>query len=58
MLDGQHMAGQQFTDAVGGNWNVVIGYGNCKHSSTQKPSDIGGWGVNGIGCAKRTLYVG
>lgn len=57
ILGYQHMAGQQFTDAVGGNWNVIIGYGNCRHPSTEKPSVVGGWGVNGVGCQKKSYYV-
>lgn len=55
---GDQMAGQQFTDAVGGNWNVVIGYGNCNHPSTEKPSAVGGWGVNGPGCQRLNWYIG
>lgn len=41
------MAGQQFTQD---GWNVIIGYANCNHPVTQKPSDTGGWGVNGGSC--------
>lgn len=40
------IGGQQFTDALGGNWNVVLGYADCNHPASQKPSTIGGWGIN------------
>lgn len=52
-----YIGGQQFTDANGGGWNVVIGYANCQHSPMQKPSDIGGWGVNPI-CMRTQHYLG
>lgn len=52
------MAGQQFAHAIGGNSNVVIGYGNYNHLSKQKPSDVGGWGVNGPGCQSLNWYIG
>lgn len=52
-----YMAGQQFTDALGGNWNVVVGYANCNHDASQKPSDIGGWGVN-ESCQRFSTYIG
>lgn len=56
-LWGLAMSGQQFTDALGGGWNVIIGYGHCGHPATQKPSTIGGWGVN-KSCARWSEYVG
>lgn len=56
-LYGHSMAGQQFTDAVGGNWNVIVGYANCNHAATQKPSDLGGWGVN-ESCQRYNTYIG
>lgn len=46
-INRQQMAGQQFTQW---GWNVVIGYANCNHDGTQKPSTIGGYGVNGETC--------
>ncbi|KAF3760449.1 hypothetical protein M406DRAFT_72943 [Cryphonectria parasitica EP155] len=57
MLYGYSMAGQQFTNADGGNWNVIIGYGDCNHSDTEKPSVLGGWGVN-TSCKEMSEYIG
>lgn len=51
------MAGQQFTDALGGDWNVVIGYADCDQDVSQKPSDVGGWGVN-ESCKQFSTYIG
>lgn len=52
------VGGQQWTDALGGNWNVIMGYGNCNHPSSQPPNEVGGWGVNGKGCTKITKCIG
>lgn len=52
------VGGQQWTDALGGNWNVVVGYGNCRHPTSQPPNEVGGWGVNGPGCTRGSLCSG
>ncbi|KAJ4408039.1 hypothetical protein N0V82_009778 [Gnomoniopsis sp. IMI 355080] len=49
--------GQQFTDALGGGWNVILAYANCNHDATQKPSTYNGGTVNGIGCLPASFYI-
>lgn len=56
-LYGSSTAGQQFTDANGGNWNVVVGYADCNHAASEKPGNIGGWGVN-TSCKRMNEYIG
>lgn len=54
--------GQQFTDALGGNFNVIIAYGNCNHADTRKPDTYGhptgAKNVNGWGCFPAQMYIG
>lgn len=51
----KQVAGQQFTQW---GWNVVIGYGNCKHDVYQKPSTMNGFGINGDTCKPNDGMVG
>jgi len=58
--DQQHQSGgQQFTDALGGGWNVIIAYANCNHPDTRKPDTYSNSHpqVNGWGCLGASMYI-
>ncbi|KAF3766579.1 hypothetical protein M406DRAFT_330384 [Cryphonectria parasitica EP155] len=49
------MSGQQFTQW---GWNVIVAYADCNVPITEKPSNLGGYGVNGGTCWEYSSMAG
>lgn len=41
-------SGQRFYTGMGLNFNIAVGYGNCRDPVNIKPSNAQGWDVNGV----------
>lgn len=41
-------SGQRFYRGMGMNFNVAVAYGNCQDPHNIRPSNAGGWEVNGV----------
>lgn len=48
------ISGQYFVSGMGQNMNINIAYGNCRDPPSIRPSNAGGWDVNGV-CAGGVL---
>ncbi|KAG8160526.1 hypothetical protein KVR01_010062 [Diaporthe batatas] len=48
------ISGQYFIKGMGQNMNINVGYGNCRDPPSIRPSNAGGWDVNGV-CAGGVL---
>lgn len=42
------ISGQYFINGMGQNMNINIGYGNCNDPPSIRPSNAGGWNINGV----------
>lgn len=41
-------SGQRFIRGMGMNFNIAVAYGNCRDPTNIRPSNAGGWEINGV----------